>query len=72
MAHLPQDELPSEFDVVVDGTGEWSRECFVCVDYLPRPTQDWYRVYWPPLSLELGNQCYTSTGEETFFPMEGI
>ena len=22
MAHLPQDELPSEFDVVVDGTGE--------------------------------------------------
>ena len=22
MAHLPQDQLPSEFDVVVDGTGK--------------------------------------------------
>ena len=22
MAHLPQDELPSEFDVVIDGTGK--------------------------------------------------
>ena len=35
----------------------------LCVDYLPRPTQDWYRVYWPLLSLELGNQCYILTGE---------
>ena len=34
MAHLPQDELPSEFDVVVDGTGIHysSRVCSnVCV-----------------------------------------
>ena len=29
MAHLPQDELPSEFDVVVDGTGEWASVCFI-------------------------------------------
>ena len=25
MAHLPQDQLPSEFDVVVDGTGRDGR-----------------------------------------------
>ena len=27
MAHLPDDELPSEFDVVIDGTGKtWTPE----------------------------------------------
>lgn len=66
MANLPQDELPSGFDVVVDGTGEWSRESVVC--RLPTtPTQVLYRVYWPLHSLELGKQCYILTGEKQFF-----
>ena len=31
MAHLPQDELPSEFDVVVDGTGKAWLPTYACM-----------------------------------------
>ena len=33
MAHLPEDKLPGEFDVVIDGTGALECDVSACLRY---------------------------------------